>query len=66
LLVSGDHDGLINYRSIGKEAVYAVPTLDHYLPMVYSVALQKREEKLEFIHEGFQNGSVSMRAFRIG
>lgn len=66
LLVSGDHDGLINYRSIGKEAVYAVPTLDHYLPMIYSVALQKREEKLEFIHEGFQNGSVSMRAFRIG
>ena len=64
-LVSGNHGHLINYLNLGKEAVYAVPTLDHYLPMIYAVGLQKNE-KLEFIHEGFQYGSISMRAFRIG
>jgi 4,5-DOPA dioxygenase extradiol len=64
-LVSGNHNGLISYLDFGKEAAYAVPTLDHYLPMIYAIGLQTKQDKLEFIHEGFQNGSVSMRAFKI-
>lgn len=65
-LVSRKHQHLINYLDIGKEAPYAVPTQDHYLPMIYAIGLQKKEDKLSFIYEGFQNGSVSMRAFQIG
>ncbi len=65
-LVSGNHKDLINYTELGKEALYAVPTQDHYLPMIYAIGLQKKGEALKFIHEGFQNGSVSMRAFQIG
>ena len=65
-LISENDERLINYLELGKEAVYAVPTLDHYLPMIYAIALQKKEEPLRFIHEGFQHGSVSMRAFQIG
>lgn len=57
---------LVNYLGIGQEALYAVPTLDHYMPMVYAIALQKKGEPLRFIHGGFQHGSVSMRAFQIG
>jgi hypothetical protein len=34
--------------------------------MVYSIELQQKDEPLRFIHEGFQNGSVCMRAFQIG
>jgi 4,5-DOPA dioxygenase extradiol len=64
-LVSGTHERLIKYLGIGKEALYAVPTLDHYLPMIYAIGLQKKEDKLEFIYEGFQHGSISMRAFQI-
>lgn len=65
-LVSRDHQGLIKYLDLGKEALYAVPTQDHYLPMIYAVGLQKKEDNLKFIHEGFQHGSVSMRCFQIG
>jgi 4,5-DOPA dioxygenase extradiol len=65
-LVSGNHIDLINYLELGKEALYAVPTQDHYLPMIYAIGLQRKGERLKFIHEGFQNGSVSMRAFQIG
>jgi 4,5-DOPA dioxygenase extradiol len=64
-LVSGNHKALIDYLGLGKEAAYAVPTIDHYLPMIYAIGLQTKQDKLEFIHEGFQNGSVSMRAFKI-
>jgi len=65
-LVSGNHKKLINYLELGKEAAYAVPTQDHYLPMIYSIGLQTKDEPLKFIHEGFQHGSVSMRAIQIG
>lgn len=65
-LINRKHDALLNYLDLGQEARYAVPTLDHYLPMIYAIALQQKDEPLRFIHEGFQNGSVSMRAFQIG
>lgn len=57
---------LMNYADIGQEARWAVPTLDHYLPMIYVIALQRKGEELKWLHEGFQHGSVSMRAFQIG
>jgi 4,5-DOPA dioxygenase extradiol len=65
-LISGNHQKLIDYRNLGKEALYAVPTQDHYLPMIYAIGLQQKNDPLRFIYEGFQHGSVSMRAFQIG
>jgi 4,5-DOPA dioxygenase extradiol len=65
-LLDGNHKALVNYASIGKEADLAVPTLDHYLPMIYVLALHDKDEPLTFTYEGIQNASVSMRCFRIG
>lgn len=64
-LLDGDHDALMDYKHIGGAGL-SVPTLDHYLPMIYILALQEKGEKLRFTHEGFQNASVSMRCFQIG
>ncbi|MEZ5334941.1 MAG: class III extradiol ring-cleavage dioxygenase [Methanolobus sp.] len=65
-LLSGNHRDLIEYLNMGEVAKLGIPTLDHYLPMIYTIALQEEGEALEFTHEGFQHGSVSMRCFRIG
>jgi 4,5-DOPA dioxygenase extradiol len=65
-LLHGNHRDLIQYRNNGKASALAVPTLDHYLPMIYAIALREKDEPLTFIHEGFQNASISMRSFRIG
>jgi len=65
-LLRGDHDRLIDYQELGRPAALAIPTPDHYLPMLYALALQEPGEALTFTHEGIQNGSVSMRCFRIG
>jgi 4,5-DOPA dioxygenase extradiol len=46
--------------------VLSVPTFDHYLPMVFAVALQCKDDALTFTYEGFQNASISMRCFKIG
>ena len=64
-LINMDHARLIDYQKI-KGSHLAVPTLDHYLPMIYALALQEEEEPLKFIYEGFQHGSISMRCFQIG
>ena len=61
-LLSGDDDAVIDYRAFPGGDL-AVPTLDHYLPMVYALGMKQPGESLEFIHEGFQNRSISMRSF---
>jgi 4,5-DOPA dioxygenase extradiol len=65
-LVDRNHEELINCEAMGRAASYAVPTLDHYLPMIYVIALQEKNERITFIYEGFHYASVSMRCFRIG
>jgi 4,5-DOPA dioxygenase extradiol len=65
-LVERKHEPLLEIETFGRALELAVPTLDHYLPMIYSIALQEDDEPLSFTFEGFQNGSISMRCFRIG
>jgi 4,5-DOPA dioxygenase extradiol len=64
-LTRRDHSDLINYQKINGASL-AVPTLDHYLPMIYVLALQGENDQLKFTYEGFQHGSISMRCFQIG
>jgi 4,5-DOPA dioxygenase extradiol len=66
LLEKGDHQGVINYKSLGKAAELAVPTNDHYLPLLYSIALQEKNENLSFFNDKTTAGSISMRSLKIG
>lgn len=65
-LLDRNHQDLLRLDTMGKSASLAVPTLDHYLPMVYVIALRAQDDPLTFVHEGFQNKSISMRGFQIG
>jgi len=65
-LIHENHEDMVDCESKSISTSYAVPTLDHYLPMIYVVALQAKNEPLKFIYEGFQNRSISMRSFQIG
>ncbi|NHJ84569.1 MAG: dioxygenase [Asgard group archaeon] len=40
-------------------------SLDHYLPMLYILAMKQNDEQLEYIYEGLQHGSISHRSFVI-
>jgi 4,5-DOPA dioxygenase extradiol len=61
-----NHQGIIQYEKLGSIAKLAVPTIDHYLPLIYSIALQEKNETALFFNEETDMGSVSMRSFRIG
>lgn len=64
---SGNHEPLINYESLGRDAKLSAPTPDHYLPLLYVLAVQKSAgEPVGFPVEGFDGGSISMLSIRIG
>jgi 4,5-DOPA dioxygenase extradiol len=60
LLLEGNHEPLITYESLGKDALLSAPTPDHYLPMLYVLAVRTEDDELSFPVEGFDGGSVSM------
>jgi 4,5-DOPA dioxygenase extradiol len=67
LLLSGEDGPLVNYESkLGREAVLAVPTPDHYLPLLYVIGARQSREAVSFPVEGVDGGSISMLAVRVG
>ena len=59
------HQDLIHYEQYPL-SLKAFQTNEHYLPMLYILGLQEKDEDIKFIHEGFQHGSISHRSFQIG
>lgn len=41
----------------------SIPTLEHYVPVFYILGASTEQDKLRFVFEGIQNGSISMRSF---
>jgi len=66
LMSAGDHGPLINYESLGRDAMLSAPTPDHYLPLLYVLGLQRDDDAVSFPVEGFDGGSISMLSVRIG
>jgi len=66
LLLAGDHKPLVHYESLGKDAMLSAPTPDHYLPLLYVIALRRENDEVSFPVEGFDGGSISMLSVQIG
>lgn len=66
LIMSDDHEPLIEYESLGKDALLSAPTPDHYLPLLYILGAKRDGERVSFPVEGFDGGSISMLSVKIG
>jgi 4,5-DOPA dioxygenase extradiol len=66
LLRAGDDGPLIEYETLGPDALLSAPTPDHYLPLLYVIALRRAAEPIFFPVEGFDGGSISMLAVQVG
>ena len=65
-MLAGEHVPLVNYEGLGRDAQLSIPTPDHYLPLLYVLALQREGEPVTFPIEGFDGGSVSMTSVQVG
>ena len=66
LMSSVEHEPLINYESLGRDALLSAPTPDHYLPLLYILGLQRSDDEVTFPAEGFDGGSISMLSVQVG
>ena len=66
LLIARDFEPLVNYESLGPDALLSIPTPDHYLPLLYVLGTHRDGEAVTFPVEGVDGGSVSMLSVRVG
>ncbi len=59
-ILSDDHNNLINYKSQGKSFELAVPTPEHYLPLIYALALKDKNDRISLFNDKPVAGSLTM------
>jgi 4,5-DOPA dioxygenase extradiol len=64
-ILSDDHNSLINYRSQGRSFDLAIPTPEHFLPLLYILALKEADEKVSFFNDKAVGGSLTMTSVKI-
>jgi 4,5-DOPA dioxygenase extradiol len=66
LMLADDCAPLVNYETLGPDALLAVPTPEHYLPLLYILGARRAGDAVSFPVEGVDGGSISMLAVQVG
>lgn len=65
LMQNRTFEPLINYETLGRDALLSIPTPDHYLPLVYVLGAARENDAISFPVEGVDGGSISMLAVSV-
>ena len=65
-ITTQNNDELVHYEQFGEGAALSVPTPDHYLPLLYVMALREPDEKVAFFNDHLIAGSLSMTSVLVG
>ncbi|MGJ1325259.1 4,5-DOPA dioxygenase extradiol [Sphingobacterium faecium] len=65
-IMEGNHHALIDFRNQGKAFDLAIPTPEHYLPLIYSLALKDKQDDLFLFNDSSVGGSLAMTSLKIG
>lgn len=66
LIANGKHDRLISYETLGKEAQLAIPTPEHYWPLLYTLGLKGKNDVVSFFNDKAVGGSLTMTSVKLG
>lgn len=64
-IANGNHQALINWEKLGEAAKLAIPTPDHYYPLIYTLGLQDKNEEASFFNDKVVMGSLNMTSVKI-
>jgi len=64
-IIRSDHKSLIDYNAQGRAFKLAIPTPEHYLPLLYALALKEKNENLTFFNDKSVGGSLAMTSLKI-
>lgn len=65
-ILDQNHTALINFRSQGRVFDLAIPTPEHYLPLLYALGLKDSDESVSLFNDNTLGGSLSMTSVKIG
>lgn len=65
-ITDSDHQSLINYETLSKSAKLAIPTPDHYYPLMYTLGLQEKNEEPFYFNDKLVAGSLNMTSVKFG
>lgn len=65
-IIKGDHAKLIHYTSQGRAFNLAIPSPDHFLPLLYTLALKNEKDNLSLFNDKAVGGSLTMTSVKIG
>lgn len=65
-ILEGNHQELINYKKHGRPFELAIPTPEHYLPLLYVLALQGKGDSIQIFNDKPLAGSLSMTSVKFG
>ena len=66
LILAEDYAQLCNYPALGAEVMQAIPTPEHFLPLLYILGLKTKEDKISFFNDELVMGSLSMTGVQVG
>ncbi|RZM06648.1 MAG: 4,5-DOPA dioxygenase extradiol [Pedobacter sp.] len=65
-ILNNEHRPLINFEGLGREAMLAIPTPEHYLPLMYTLGLKSEDEPVSLFNDKAIGGSLTMTSVRLG
>lgn len=65
LILDNDHHSLINYDKQGREFQLAIPTPEHFIPLLYTLGLKEKDEKISLFNDALVAGSLNMLSVKI-
>lgn len=65
-ITEGDHQSLVNFDKLGKEFKLAIPTPEHFIPLLYTLALQEKDEVPDIFNDHLVAGSLNMMSVKLG
>ena len=65
-IIDGDHQALVHYERLGPAAKLAIPSPDHYFPLLYALALQGKNEAPMIFNDKLMAGSLNMTSVKFG
>ncbi|RYY61459.1 MAG: dioxygenase, partial [Chitinophagaceae bacterium] len=66
LIGDGDHAPLVRYEQMGRDALLAIPTPEHYLPLMYTLGLKGPKDAVSFFNDKTIAGSLTMTSVKLG
>jgi len=61
-----DHQALIDYQNLGRSVQLAIPTPDHYYPLIYTLGMSSESDEIQLFNDQMVGGSLNMTSVQFG